>query len=151
MVALFTRGFKGTYLHYLSHLSCDHQRRSMERFTNTKLSGMSLINGLAEENARAAETLHRESYPQKMLWNIGCLLICLTIWKNMGHYKVLVIVRVDDAFQRPRYPTRFVPCMEQNVWDTIRNNSSIMFVPVTRGPSSLYITSIPIYTNCDAN
>ncbi|GFU86279.1 hypothetical protein TNCV_369351 [Trichonephila clavipes] len=39
-------------------------QRSMELFTNTELTGMHLICGLAEGNARAAERLYRERYLQ---------------------------------------------------------------------------------------
>ncbi|GFT98277.1 hypothetical protein TNCV_2903791 [Trichonephila clavipes] len=52
-------------MHYGSHLSCHHPQRSMERFTNTELADLHLIYRLAGGNARAADRVHHESYPQR--------------------------------------------------------------------------------------
>ncbi|GFU65204.1 hypothetical protein TNCV_2134091 [Trichonephila clavipes] len=51
--------------HYRSHLSCHRPQSSMERFTNTKLEDMHMLYGLLEGNARAAERLYPEMYPQR--------------------------------------------------------------------------------------
>ncbi|GFW75110.1 hypothetical protein TNCV_448151 [Trichonephila clavipes] len=49
----------------LSDSSCHHLLRCGERFMNTQLTDMHLINGLAEGNARAAERLYHEMYPHR--------------------------------------------------------------------------------------
>ncbi|GFW72541.1 DUF4817 domain-containing protein [Trichonephila clavipes] len=64
-VTLFTRELKETDLHYLTFLSSHQPQRSMKRLTNTELANMHLIHGLSEGNARAAERLYRERYPQR--------------------------------------------------------------------------------------
>ncbi|GFX82333.1 hypothetical protein TNCV_2870141 [Trichonephila clavipes] len=59
------RTFKVTGMYYHSHLSCHRPQRSIERFTNTELTHVHLIHGLAEGNVRASERVYSERYSQR--------------------------------------------------------------------------------------
>ncbi|GFV63180.1 hypothetical protein TNCV_1022371 [Trichonephila clavipes] len=65
MVGGVLKTLEETYLHNHNHLSCHCLQRNMDRFTKFKLADMHLIYGLEEGNARAAERLYRERYPQR--------------------------------------------------------------------------------------
>ncbi|GFW91477.1 hypothetical protein TNCV_3376411 [Trichonephila clavipes] len=57
--------FKETNMHYRSPLSRHRPQRSMEHYTNTELADVHLICELEKGNARVAERLYRERYPQR--------------------------------------------------------------------------------------
>ncbi|GFS77897.1 hypothetical protein TNCV_2027851 [Trichonephila clavipes] len=64
-MALITRAFEETELHYHNHLSCYRSQKSTERFKNTQLVHMRLIYGLREgkhkqQNDCVTEGTHRE-------------------------------------------------------------------------------------------
>ncbi|GFU16403.1 hypothetical protein TNCV_835911 [Trichonephila clavipes] len=57
------------------------------------------IYGLSEENARAAERLHRERYPQRDIPDHWMFANFYNNCVNMDHYDVIGIVRVGHSIQ----------------------------------------------------
>ncbi|GFV38729.1 hypothetical protein TNCV_4420971 [Trichonephila clavipes] len=101
----------------------------MGRFTNSKLADMCLIYGLAERNARAAERLYFKRYPDCWMFS--------NLRYNLCEYRSLRGNRSSEG--KPRYPTHFAPCIEQNVSDStvLRNSSTMLGYQITRGQQSL--------------
>ncbi|GFU75878.1 BMP-binding endothelial regulator protein [Trichonephila clavipes] len=104
---------------------CHRPRMGMEFFTNTELADMHLIFGLEEGHAQAAERLYREKYPLKdasehrMLANLHHNLCVFESLRGSRHSedgpRVTRTPNMVLGFPFVRYPTHFVPCMEQNV------------------------------------
>ncbi|GFV32561.1 hypothetical protein TNCV_2310221 [Trichonephila clavipes] len=61
---------------------------------------MHLIYGLAKENARAAERLFRERYPQRDALNHRMFsIVCITICVNIDYYEAIDVLRVGYGIQ----------------------------------------------------
>ena len=60
LIGIVHNGIKEEDLQSLSHLSCDKLQRSIERFTNTEMTNVHLMCGLAEGNTRTAARMYRE-------------------------------------------------------------------------------------------
>ncbi|GFX86657.1 hypothetical protein TNCV_1408561 [Trichonephila clavipes] len=91
---------EGIDLHYRNHLGCYHP---CYRFTHTELADMHMIYGLAEQHSDCiAQAEHQrdcivKGIQRKIHRTDRCLLICITIFVNMDHYEVLVIVRAGTS------------------------------------------------------
>ncbi|GFU59413.1 hypothetical protein TNCV_2299661 [Trichonephila clavipes] len=87
----------------------------MELFTNTYLTDIPLIFGLADENAQAAERLYRERYPQRD----GCQMF-INLHHNLREYGSLRGDRHSESESRVLRTSS----MEQNVLHAVRRNPS---------------------------
>lgn len=89
----------------------------MQRFTNNELADMHFIYGLAEGNARAAQRLYCERFPQRVAPDRR---IFANLHYNLSNYGSLRGDRSNVG--RPRLSR--TPSMEQNVLDIVGSNPS---------------------------
>ncbi|GFY04771.1 hypothetical protein TNCV_420251 [Trichonephila clavipes] len=122
------REFKETDMHYCSLLCCHHSQRRWQRFTYTEF---------AEGNARVAEKLYSERFPQSDAPDGRlCDNLHHNLCVNMDHYDAIGIVRATYS-NWPGYPTHCVPFMVQTVLNTVRRNPrTTLEKRITGGPPS---------------
>ncbi|GFX47449.1 hypothetical protein TNCV_1734361 [Trichonephila clavipes] len=117
---------------------------------------MRLIYGLAERNARAAERLYHERFSNRDSLDHRILATLHYTPENFSR-GLIEETRIDpsERFKEygslrnnshseggPRCPPYFVPCMEQNMLDTVwRNPSTMLRVRVTHGLPLLSLLS----------